>query len=232
MQDQLILSIRLRDDVTFNNFYEGDNQEVVHFLRTTLATFCPFNYIFLYGSQEVGKSHLLQACCHYASSCRLTPFYLPLNHELSPLILEDLDHYSVICIDNIELIAGQSNWEEAIFHFYNDVIAQKRKLIIAGAKLPSRLGIVLPDLASRLASGVTFRIKPLSDRQKLVALQRRATIRGFDLPDEVGCYLLNHYPRNMMALFELLEILDIASLKAQQQRLTIPFVKSVLIKKS
>jgi DnaA-homolog protein len=232
MQDQLILSIRLRDDVTFNNFYEGDNQEVVHFLRTTLATSCPFNYIFLYGSQEVGKSHLLQACCHYASSYRLTPFYLPLNHELSPLILEDLDHYSVICIDNIELIAGQSNWEEAIFHFYNDAIAQKRKLIIAGAKLPSRLGIVLPDLVSRLASGVTFRIKPLSDRQKLVALQRRATIRGFDLPDEVGCYLLNHYPRNMMALFELLEILDIASLKAQQQRLTIPFVKSVLGKMS
>ena len=51
--------------------------------------------------------------------------------------------------------------------------------------------------------------------------------RGFELSDDVGNYLLRHYQRNLADLFVLLERLDRVSL-AEQRRLTVPFVKSVI----
>ena len=67
----------------------------------------------------------------------------------------------------------------------------------------------------------------LVDDDKKRALKLRAVTRGFDLPDEVGDYLLRYFPRDMHALFALLDHLDTASVVAQR-RLTIPFVKTVL----
>jgi DnaA family protein len=47
------------------------------------------------------------------------------------------------------------------------------------------------------------------------------------MPDETASYLLRRLPRDMPALFDLLDQLDEASLAAQR-KLTVPFVKSVL----
>jgi DnaA-homolog protein len=226
MQKQLTLSVHLQDEAKLDNFFVADNQEVIASLRKLIAA-DSCNYVFLYGPKDVGKSHLLQACCHYAAHQGLRSFYLPFGQELKVLVFENLDHFSLVCIDNVELIAGQCDWEEALFHFFNRATVNNIKLLIAGAKLPSQLPFSLPDLQSRLISGITYSIKPLSDEQKLAALQLRAEVRGFFLSDEVARYLLTHYPRNMTGLFELLEILDQASLRAHH-RLTLPFVKSIL----
>ena len=69
-------------------------------------------------------------------------------------------------------------------------------------------------------------IKSLTDRQKLAALHKRAKIRGIQLSDEAGKYLLHQYSRNTNTLFSILEKLDQASLAAQH-KLTIPFIKKV-----
>ena len=88
------------------------------------------------------------------------------------------------------------------------------------------LKIKLPDLVSRLAWGLTLYLQLLNDDDKLSALQLRAGKRGFDLPDNVGRYLLSHNTRDLSSLFDLLDHLDEASLAAQR-KLTIPFVKKV-----
>jgi hypothetical protein len=67
----------------------------------------------------------------------------------------------------------------------------------------------------------------LDDADKLQALHLRGQARGFELPDDVGGYLLLRLPRDMHALFAVLDRLDYASLAAQR-RLTVPFIKSIL----
>ena len=85
----------------------------------------------------------------------------------------------------------------------------------------------MPDLRSRLGWGLIYQLKVLDDQQRLQALQLRARQRGCEMPYETGRYLMRRLPRNMAALFDLLDQLDEASLVAQR-KLTVPFVKSVL----
>ena len=100
-------------------------------------------------------------------------------------------------------------------------------LLLTGKMAPADLGLGLSDLSSRLGWGWVFQLQLLGDDEKKQALQLRAITRGFTLPDEVADYLLRYFPRDMPALFGLLDRLDAASL-VEQRRLTVPFVKAVL----
>jgi DnaA family protein len=227
MTTQLALPLNLREDTTFDNFFPGVNQHCVRAVMQC-ASGLGDPFIYLWGGLGAGRSHLLQAACHLAAEKNRSSVYLPLaTPELAPQVLSNLEHMNVVCIDDIDAIAKNKHWEEALFHLYNRIRDTKQALIIAGNNPPQRLGLMLPDLVSRLAWGVVFQLQGLSDEEKLLALQLRAKLRGLQLNEEVGQFLLRRCPRDMTQLFALLEKLDRASLEAQR-KLTIPFVKSVL----
>lgn len=226
---QLTLPVRLPDDITFASFCPGVNQALVDYLKEFVLKpncFC----VYLWGQAGVGRSHLLQACCQQAHEQGLRAIYLPLAQlcELTPQFFADLESCALVCLDDLATIAGKQEWEEALFHFYNRLQAAQSSLLIAAHTLPSHTGIQLPDLLSRLASSMIFQVQKLSDQDKLLALQLRARARGLELSDEVGYFLLARFPRDLPALFTMLETLDKASLTAQR-KLTIPFVKNVLM---
>lgn len=228
MNAQLPLGLGIRDDTTFDNYCVGDNQQALLSLRHLLQG-TGESYIYLWGELGVGRSHLLQACCHSLDSIDKNTLYLPFAEyaQLSPGLLEGMEHMDLVCLDNINSVLGQRQWEEAIFHLYNRMQATSSRLLIAGDVVPPQLPCLMPDLRSRLSQGLVMQLKGLNDEQKLNALKLRARRRGLELSDEVGRYLLHHYPRNMAVLFDVLEKLDEASL-VQQRRLTIPFVKQVI----
>jgi DnaA family protein len=89
------------------------------------------------------------------------------------------------------------------------------------------LGIKLPDLQSRIAWGLNYHIKALTDEEKLAAVKLRARNRGMILPLDVAQFMLNHYSRDMARLFIALDTLDKVSL-AEHRKITIPFIKSTL----
>ncbi len=220
--NQLTLNIRLRDDATFENFYSENNQQLISQLQASDEQF-----IYMWGKPGCGHSHLLQATCQAATKQGHSAIYLPLTAKLKPKILQNLETMDVLCLDDIHNIASIEPWEEAIFHLFNKAIANTTRLIIAANTPPPTLPIMLPDLKSRLASGITFQVQSLSDQQKLTALRIRAKNRGLQLSEEVGEFLLNRYARDTNSLFAILEKLDQASLAAQR-KLTIPFIKSIL----
>lgn len=224
---QLVLGIRSREEVSFSNFIVGENQQLLLHLKEFLKN-PQESFFYIAGAKGSGKSHLLQACCHAVSE-QGTAIYIPLSKfsEFDVRLLENLEHNDLVCIDDIQAIAGDMTWQEAILHLYNRAKASQAKLIISG-NLPVReLGITLADLASRLSWGVSYQLLMLNDENKLVLLQQRAKERGFDLSEEVAMYLLNRYSRDITVLSSMLDRLDIASL-AEQRKLTIPFVKKVL----
>ncbi len=222
MADQLPLRIGLRDGATFANFHPGPNAEALFALERRLEPF-----LFLWSGPGGGRSHLLQAACHAAADEGAA--YLPLA-ELAPMgpeMLEGLESMALIAVDDVQAVAGDTAWEEGLFHLYNRVRDAGGRLIAAADAPPPALGLSLADLASRLAWGPVFQLRALDDEDKAAALQMRAGMRGMQLPDNVAAYLLKHAPRDLPALFELLERLDHASL-AQQRKLTIPFVKELI----
>ncbi len=226
MSAQLSLSVALQDHATFANYYtETQNASLEHLRASALGQ--GEQFLYCYGSLGVGRSHLLQACCHLAEDRAALYLALQSYHELSPEIFEGLEHLDLICLDDIDCVLGQREWEEALFHLYNRLRDHGTRLIVSASIPPQQLTTVLPDLKSRLSWGLVLALHELNDEEKIRALQLRARKRGLELSDEAAHFLLNHCPRNMQDLFEALDKLDKASLIAQR-KLTIPFIKTVI----
>lgn len=228
MNKQLALAIKLNDEATLSDFNWGENKLLQQQLQRML-TLKEERLLYLWGCNGSGKSHLLQASCQAVNSTE-SAIYLPLNllKEWGPQAIEGLEEQALICIDDIDAIAEDSAWEEAIFHLYNKIKdMEKSLLIISGNQSPTTLPIKLLDLRSRLSWGLVIQLMELSDEDKINTLKLHAARRGFDLPESVGQFLISRCSRNMHDLHQLLNRLDDASLAAQR-KITIPFVKNIL----
>ncbi len=228
MSNQLVLGLQLRDFARFSNFVAGNNQELLEQLQR-LASLQDFDQIFCWGQTGSGKTHLLQAVCRQATDENHTAAYLSLEDVggLSPALLDGWENHALVCLDNIHAIAGQADWEEAVFHLYNRLRDSRHSLVVSARLAPAQLSLALPDLRSRLGAGLVYQLQAPDEEQSLEALQLRARLRGFELPEDTARYLLKRVPRDLPALMKLLEQLDTASMAAQR-RLTIPFTKTVL----
>lgn len=227
MMDQLTLDIGLREDSTFANYHIGKNQIAVDSCLAVING--AETYAFIAGSLGSGKTHLLQAACHAVGETGRAAFYLPLAEyqDYNPEVFQGLEQLSLVCIDDIQAIAGQALWEEALMDLFNRMKDAAQCLLLAADNKPHFIGAQLPDLVSRLNSGMVLQLQPLSDSEMCGILQEKAIARGFQLPTEVASYLLRHRTRNMKGLIDSLNSLDKASLAAHR-KLTIPFIKDVL----
>ncbi|MFC2974085.1 DnaA regulatory inactivator Hda [Azotobacter bryophylli] len=228
---QLPLGVRLRDDATFANYYPGANAAALGYVERLCEPDAGWteSLIYLWGAEGVGRSHLLQAACLRFGERRELAIYLPLIEvaDYGPALLDNLEQSELVCLDDLEAIAGRPEWEEALFHLFNRLRDAGKRLLLSAAVPPRELKIRLPDLKSRLTLALVFQMQGLSDEDKLRALQLRASRRGLHLTDEVGRFILTRGSRSMSALFDLLDQLDQASLQAQR-KLTIPFLKETL----
>lgn len=225
---QLPLGLALRDSARFDGFFPGPNREAVDSLQLAAAGQGE-SLVFIAGPAGTGKTHLLQAACHYAAGFGRAVTYLPMQ-ELSGMLpdaLEGMERMDLVCLDDVQLLAGQASREHALFDLFNRLREAGGTLLVAGERRPDLTGFGLPDLASRLGWGVTYVLRPLSDTDMLAALSQRAAGRGLELPEETASFLLKRIPRDPASVFDLLERLDTASM-IEQRRLTVPFVKTVL----
>ena len=225
---QLPLNIRLNDSASFANYFPGRNAETLNHLHACAHGGSELP-VLVWGAPGSGKTHLLHAACHAATVRAEHPAYLPMRNALlwSPDVLEGLEQCALVCIDDVDAVAGLPAWEEALFHLYNRMSEQHVCLVLSAAAPPAELKLNLPDLTSRLAWGLVLHLEALDENDKLAALQLRAQQRGFELPTDVAHFLLRRCPRDTSSLFALLDRLDHASLAAQH-KLTIPFVRELI----
>jgi DnaA family protein len=220
---QLALGVRLRADAVFDSFWPGPNGEIVAALRAPSTT-----PLWLWGAAGSGKTHLLQAVCAAAGE---SAAYFPLARSLAlpPEALAGFERSGVLCIDDADAVAGDLAWEKALFRVFNEAAELRTRLIFAAAAPPRQAEWRLEDWRSRAAASVVYQLRELDDAGRIEALRLRAAQRGLQLPYETSEYLLKRMPRDLRSLFEVLDLLDEASLAAQR-RLTIPFIRDALEK--
>lgn len=228
MMDQLPLGLRLADRAVFATFWQQGNEQLLGHLQDT-ACGASRGMTWLAGAHASGKSHLLQATCAFAPATRRCGFF-PLGQlqGLGPAALEGLPRLDLVCLDDVQLAAGNAPWEQALFGLYREIEESGGSLVAAAPVQPAHLPWRLKDLASRLAAATIFTLRPLEEAAQRDALMLRARVRGFELPEDVARWLQRRYPRDMATLYRLLDTLDSAALIAQR-RLTVPFIRSVLL---
>ncbi len=224
---QLALGVKLRDDARFDNFHGQRNAEAARYL----AALCDGNTpaIVLCGDRDTGKSHLLQAACHDVEGQNKSAVCVSLPELLrfGPEALQGLEHAALVCLDDVDQIAGEENWEEAVFHLYNRVLDLGHQLLISLSETPAAVPFVLEDLASRLRHGLLIQLGVYRDDDRLRIFAARAEQRGLQVSGEVSTFIMRRAPRRLVDLLAILDRLDENSLQAQR-RLTVPFVKSVM----
>jgi DnaA family protein len=199
---QLALGIWPPPQPTLDNFVSGANAELLGRLRELGSGNCPESIVYLWGDAGSGKSHLLRACGVLRAGLR------------------DRLHVA----DDVEKLDEVS--QVALFNAINEARQSGGAVLAAGNAPPPRLPL-REDLKSRLAWGLVYQVKPLTDSERALFLRTEAERRGMRVPEEIIGYLLTHVRRDLPTLAAILDELDRASLELKRP-VTLPLLRETL----
>ncbi len=127
-------------------------------------------------------------------------------------------------VDDVETLNESSQID--LFNAINDARQSGGRVLVAGNAPPAQLPL-REDLRSRLAWGLVYHVKALSDDDRALVLRVEAERRGMHLTGEVIAYLLTRMRRDLPSLTSMLDRLDRASLE-QKRPITLPLVREAL----
>ncbi len=214
---QIPLPVQLKPEADFTAFVVGPNAEAVTAI-TAWAAGTGDHFLYLFGTAGSGKTHLLQAACRQAAGGDRSPIYLPLKHgQLAPSVLDNLELWSPVVLDDIQAVAGDAAWERGLFDLYNRLRESGQHLLVSAHTPVSELPLTLPDLRSRLGWGPGYRLLPLpaGDCERL--LRESAMRRGLELGADTVDYIMRRCPREPGYLIGLLEEIDHESLRRKRR---------------
>ena len=198
---QLPLAISPAPAPTFDNFIEGANSEALLRVRELAEGSLQETIVYLWGEPGSGRSHLLRS-----AAARATP------------------ERQLVVVDDVHTLDEPA--QVSLFNAINLAREGRGAVLVAGNAPPAQLAL-RDDLRSRLAWGLVYQLKALTDEDKARHLRAEAEHRGLRLPDEVIRYLLNHLPRDLPSLNSAIELLDRYSL-SRQRHITLPLVREAL----
>lgn len=151
----------------------------------------------VYGPEGAGKSHFLA----YAAT----------------------QYPTLTTADNLD--TAPLTTQETLFHTFNAAKAEGRGVLVA-SRTPIAQCQLLPDLKSRLLTGLQVELTLPTDAELRTLLIRWAEARQVHLPDTVSTYILARAERNPHTLAALVARLDTLSLE-QKRAVTIPLAREL-----
>lgn len=230
---QLPLKIGLREEVCFDTYIaeeEGVAFKLAQF-QQSLSDRQSDESFYVFGEVGTGKTHLLQAACRFVTEKNRASVYLPLADSSLPLIadvLHGLEQTPLVCLDDVDHVMGDPDWELALANLVMRSKALGHQVVMSGSSDVTSWSVETTEWLQALMSVMPIALKPLTRKQDIVlALQRHAQKLGFELPIEVGNYLVKQFSNDLQELLSVLKLLEQASF-VEKRRMTLPFVKHIL----
>ncbi|MBV0913916.1 HdaA/DnaA family protein [Anianabacter salinae] len=180
----------------------------------------PQGKLVLCGPAGSGKTHLAHVWAalsgaRIASVQDLSEAALP-RLAAAPLVVEDAQR-----------VAGDPALERSLFHLHNMALAAGSALLLTARDAPSRWGIALPDLRSRMEGTNVTRLDAPDDALLSAVLVKQFADRQIDIDPRVIQFLAPRIERDFERLGALVSALDRAAL-ARQSPITVPLARAVL----
>lgn len=218
---QLALELAAPPMPTLDNFVVGENAEVVAAVRALACGDGGERFVYLWGGSGSGRTHLLRAVLReWRDAGRVVHLYA---RDESPTAAAVAPTDAVV-VDDVQYLPPSAQIE--LFNIYNALRDSSGLLLVAGDVPPARLAL-RADLLTRLAWGLVYEVRALSEEDRRSAVQGYATARGFELPVEVTDYLLARAPRDLSSMRALVDTLDRLSLE-QKRAVTVPLARELL----
>ncbi len=205
---------------TLATFVAGQNTELLarlHQLQALPPQKLDERFIYLWGENGAGKTHLLKALASEPTARYLAADGGAADFEFDPA-------QSLYLVDDCDQLKPAA--QIAVFNLFNEAREHGATLIAAGCMPPATL-VVREDLRTRLGWGLIYQVHGLTDAEKIAALTQAALARGFSLSPGVLPYLITHFHRDMRSLSAMLDALDKYSLETQRP-ITLPLLRQLL----
>ncbi|MGE3107693.1 MAG: chromosomal replication initiator protein DnaA [Phycisphaerales bacterium] len=213
--DPLGLSLVLNPDYAFENFVVGPGNRLAHAAALAVAANpgLAYNPYFVHGKVGLGKTHLLQAIClrikennpaariFYTSCDAFITYFM---EAVQAGEMTDFRHtfreVDVLVIDDVHFLAKRDRTQEEFFHTFNSLYQMHKQIILSSDAPPEEI----PDLEERLVSrfkwGLVAHVAPPCYETRVAILRNKARLRGFEMPDDVSCYIAAKIDTNIREL--------------------------------
>lgn len=218
---QLALELASPPAPTLDNFVVGENAEVVAALRALVRGAGGERFVYLWGGAGSGRSHLLRAALQALGEAGRT---VHLHVTGDAPVAAAVAPADAVGVDDVQRLPPQGQLE--LFNIINELRDNTGILLVTADVPPARLAL-RADLLTRLAWGLVYEVRALSEDDRRAAVRDYAAARGFELPSEVMDYLLARAPRDLSSLRALVDLLDRLSLE-RKRAVTVPLARELL----
>ncbi len=191
---------RLNPKYMFETFVIGSSNRFAHAAAVAVAESPAkaYNPLFIYGSSGLGKTHLLHAIGHYATTLGnarfvryvsteefTNDFINSLRDDKTQAFQRRYRDVDILLIDDIQFLENRERTQEEFFHTFNTLHNSNKQLVITSDRSPKQLATLEDRLRTRFEWGLLADIQPPDLETRIAILQKKAAQERLSAPPDV-----------------------------------------------
>ena len=205
----------LNPNYVFDSFVVGKSNRLAHAasLAVSESPGVAYNPLFIWGGVGLGKTHLMHAIAHHVKQNLQTAKTLYVSSEkftndmITSIKTNSTNEFraqyrnlDVLLIDDIQFIGDKEGTQEEFFHTFNSLHEAKKQIVISSDRPPKEIRGVEERLVSRFEWGLVTDIQQPDLETRVAILQKKAELKGYNIPEEVILFLAHNIPSNIREL--------------------------------
>lgn len=193
-------SMPLNPDYSFEQFVVGPSNRLAHAASRAVCAQpgTLYNPLFIHGPSGLGKSHLLHAVAMemQRGEAPMSVIYVScetfVNEFVRAIESGGLQQFrdsarsaDALLVDDAQFLANRESSQEELFHTFNVLYQSRRQIILSADAAPTDIPTLEDRLVSRFNWGLVALIDPPNRETRQAILQKKARLRGCEVPDEV-----------------------------------------------
>ena len=219
LEDNIDSKSLFNNDFTFDKFVVGQSNQLVYAAAKAIASQpgTLHNPLFIYGGVGLGKTHIMNSIGNeilkhnkkakiiYCTAEQFVNDFIDSiknnkDNEQNRKFREKYRHVDILMIDDVQLLSGKRETQEALFHTFNDLYQFKKQIVFSSDRHPKELTFLEERLQSRFSSGLTVDISKPDLETRIAILQKKALYKNFNLPVEVVYFIAEKIDSNVREL--------------------------------
>ena len=204
VDESLSEEYNLNPKFIFDNYIVGKNNEFAYSVAYAIAqneeARDSYNPLLIYGGSGLGKTHLLHAVgnevirnhpekkiVYITSENFLNTFINSIKHENMIKFRDKFRNIDILLLDDIQFFAGKEGIQEEFFYTFNELIAQKKQIVLTSDRPPKDINPLEERLRTRLSGGLMTDIQPPDYETRMAILHSKVNLNNFtgNIPDDI-----------------------------------------------